>query len=86
MREFMGASGICSIVRHAFRRSGVESPTTGAHQFRHGLAAEMLRQGASLSEIGDVLGHRHPSTTMIYAKVDLQALRGLAMPWPEDAQ
>jgi integrase/recombinase XerD len=42
----------------------------------------MLRQGASLSEIGDVLGHLHPQTTMIYTKVDLEALRTLALPWP----
>jgi hypothetical protein len=42
----------------------------------------MLRQGASLSEIGQLLRHRHPSTTMIYAKVDVGALRLLALPWP----
>jgi site-specific recombinase XerD len=42
----------------------------------------MLRQGASLGEIGDVLGHRHPQTTKIYTKVDLEALRTLALPWP----
>jgi site-specific recombinase XerD len=42
----------------------------------------MLRQGASLGEIGELLGHHHPQTTKIYAKVDLQALRGLALPWP----
>ena len=42
----------------------------------------MMRQGASLGEIGDVLGHRHPDTTRIYARVDLGALRPLALPWP----
>jgi site-specific recombinase XerD len=42
----------------------------------------MLRHHASLAEIGDVLGHRHPDTTKIYAKVDLKALRSLARPWP----
>jgi site-specific recombinase XerD len=41
----------------------------------------MLRQGASLGEIGDVLGHRHPQTTKIYTKVDIEALRTLASPW-----
>jgi site-specific recombinase XerD len=42
----------------------------------------MLRRGASLSEIGQLLGHHHPQTTKIYAKVDINALRTLAMPWP----
>jgi site-specific recombinase XerD len=46
----------------------------------------MLRQGASLSQIGDLLRHRHPDTTRIYAKVDLSALRQLAMPWPGGVQ
>lgn len=79
---FRSASGVGSIVRHSLKRAGIKAPTYGAHQFRHGLATEMLRQGASLEEIGDVLGHHHPQTTMIYIKVDLDALRTLALPWP----
>ena len=82
VRGFRGASGIGSIVRHALQRGGVDSPSMGAHQFRHGLATEMLRQGASLGEIGDVLGHRQLQTTSIYTKVDIDALRSLALPWP----
>jgi len=85
IRGFRGASAVGSIVRHALKRTGIKAPTYGTHQFRHGLATEMLRQGASLSEIGDVLGHRHPQTTMIYTKVDLDALRTLALPWPGGA-
>lgn len=82
IRGLQGASGVGSIVRHSLKRAGINAPTTGAHQFRHGLATEMLRQGASLGEIGELLGHRHPQTTKIYAKVDLEALRTLALPWP----
>lgn len=82
VRGFRGASGIGSIVRHALQRGGIDSPSMGPHQFRHGLATEMLRQGASLGEIGDVLGHRHPQTTSIYTKVDIEALRSLALAWP----
>ena len=82
IRGFRGASGVGSIVRHCLQRAGVDAPTFGAHQFRHGLATEMLHQGASLSEIGDLLGHRSPETTKIYTKVDLDALRTLALPWP----
>jgi integrase/recombinase XerD len=82
IRGFRGAGGVGSIVRHCLQRAGVDAPTFGAHQFRHGLATEMLRQGASLSEIGDLLGHRSPETTKIYTKVDLDSLRTLALPWP----
>lgn len=83
---FRGQSGVGSLVRHALLRAGINAPTQGAHQFRHGLATEMLRQGASLGEIGDLLGHRQPQTTKIYTKVDLNALRTLAMPWPGGVQ
>jgi integrase/recombinase XerD len=86
IRGFLGASSVGSIVRNCLQRAGINAPTCGAHQFRHGLATEMLRQGASLGEIGDVLGHRHPQTTMIYTKVDLEALRTLAPPWPGESQ
>jgi integrase/recombinase XerD len=86
IRGFLGADGVGSIVRHSLKRAGIKAPTYGAHQFRHGLATEMLRQGASLGEIGDVLGHRHPQTTKIYTKVNLVALRTLALPWPGDVQ
>lgn len=86
VRGFLGPSTVSTVVRHALLRAGVESATAGAHQFRHGLASEMLRHGASLSEIGELLGHRSPETTKIYAKVDLQALRTLALPWPGGAR
>jgi len=86
LRGFQGASGVGSVVRHSLKRAKVNAPTYGAHQFRHGLATEMLRQGASLGEIGELLRHRHPQTTTIYAKVDINALRTLALPWPGGAR
>jgi integrase/recombinase XerD len=79
---FRGACGVGSIVRHSLERAGIQATTKGAHQFRHGLATEMLRRGSSLSEIGELLGHRHPQTTKIYTKIDIKALRKLALPWP----
>ena len=82
IRGFRGPCGVGSIVRHCLLRAGLDAPTYGAHQFRHGLATELLRHGASLGEIGELLGHRSPETTKIYAKVDLDALRTLALPWP----
>jgi len=86
VRGFRGPSTVSTVVRRALLCAGVEAPTFGAHQFRHGLASEMLRHGASLGQIGELLGHRSPETTKIYAKVDLQALRTLALPWPGGAR
>lgn len=86
IRGFQGPSAVSCITRHSLERAGIDAPTFGAHQFRHGLATEMLRQGASLGEIGEVLGHRHPQTTKLYTRVDLDALRTLALPWPGGAQ
>jgi site-specific recombinase XerD len=54
----------------------------GAHRLRHTAATEMLRAGASLAEIGQVLRHRRPLTTASYVKVNVEALRTLARPWP----
>lgn len=71
-----------TVVRNAIHRSGLETPAKGAHLLRHSLATEMLRRGASMAEIGQVLRHRSPNTTEIYAKVDFDALRRLAPPWP----
>lgn len=80
--SFKSSQAVSTLVRHALARAGIKCPRKGAHQFRHTLATEMLRQGASLAEIGELLRHRHPQTTSIYAKVDLPSLRTLALPWP----
>ena len=81
-----GSDGIGSIVRRALKRAKVDAPHCGSHQFRHALAVRLLQLGASLPEIGRVLRHRSPQSTSIYAKVDLTALRTLAMTWPGGAQ
>ena len=57
-----------------------------AHRLRHTAATELLRAGASLPEIGQILRHRRTETTAIYAKVDEGTLRLIARPWPEGAQ
>lgn len=83
---FAFSGAVSDLVRKAIERAGVKSARNGAHVFRHTLATEMLRRGASLTEIGRVLRHRDPDSTMIYAKVDLGALRELALPWPGGAR
>lgn len=75
-------SDICQIVHRAIDRAGIEVKVTGSHQLRHALAVDMLRQGISLTEIGQVLRHRSPEATRRYAKVDLDGLREVALPWP----
>ena len=74
-------NAICGIVRSALERAKVHSRHHGAHVLRHSLATRMLGNGASLAQIGQVLRHQLTQTTEIYAKVDLNALRALALPW-----
>ena len=81
-RGLAGPGAVCSVVRRALGRAGLRPPVTGAHLLRHSLATGMLRHGASLAEIGQVLRHRAVNTTEIYAKVDVTTLRALAHPWP----
>jgi site-specific recombinase XerD len=81
---FANPSSISTIVARALKRAGLQPAFTGAHVLRHSLATGMLRSGASLDEIGEVLRHRSPNTTEIYAKVDVQGLRSLALPWPTE--
>jgi site-specific recombinase XerC len=76
----LSTAAIRLTMRRASRRAGL--PRTGAHRLRHTLATEMLRAGASLPEVGQVLRHRSLLSTAIYAKVDDNALRVLARPWP----
>lgn len=85
-RGFANPTVICTIVARALRRAGVDAPHKGGHLFRHSLATRMLGQGASLAEIGEWLRHQSPQTTTIYAKVDLTALRMLALAWPGGAR
>jgi site-specific recombinase XerD len=73
---------IASLVRRAMKKAGIESARKGAHLFRHSLATDMLRRGASLNEIGELLRHRSPNSTAVYAKVELTSLRPLALSWP----
>ncbi|MCH7565905.1 MAG: tyrosine-type recombinase/integrase, partial [Gemmatimonadetes bacterium] len=82
LRGFAGPSTVSTIVRRALDRAGLNPPLKGAHLLRHSLATGMLRSGASMAEIGEILRHRSPNTTEIYAKIDFVGLRPLAQPWP----
>lgn len=79
----LNSRAVRAVVRSAFRRAGVNSPSQGSHILRHTAATRMIRRGATLKEVADVLRHRSILTTAIYTKVDLPALARVAMPWPE---
>jgi site-specific recombinase XerD len=83
---FLGSSTVCCILRRALARAHLHPPHKGAHLLRRSLATTMLRRGASLTQIGEVLRHQLAQTTEIYAKVDVAALRALAQPWPGGAR
>jgi integrase/recombinase XerD len=79
-RRPIPAALVGDVVRRASRRTG--SPVVRAHRLRHALATDLLKKGASLVDISQVLRHRDLATTAIYAKVDLVSLRSVAQPWP----
>jgi site-specific recombinase XerD len=83
-RTGLSSGAITAVVQRAGVRAGV--PVTGAHQLRHTVAVELLRAGAPMSEISELLRHRRTATTAIYAKVDRAALGPLARPWPVGAR
>jgi len=78
------SSSLAAIVDRHIRAAGIEIAHRGAHVFRHAFAARMLRQGHSLKAVADVLGHRHLGTTFLYAKIDYDALRQVALDWPQE--
>jgi site-specific recombinase XerD len=81
---FADAQILNEVLEKAFRKAGVKPLRryVGSHILRHSLATNMVRSGASLAEIGDMLRHRARSTTMIYAKLDIEGLRSIAREWP----
>jgi site-specific recombinase XerD len=79
--EPLTSSSVTAVVRCAFVRAGL--PSQGAHVLRHTAATRMVRAGASLKEVADVLRHRSIDTVMIYTKLDLTTLAEVAQPWPE---
>jgi site-specific recombinase XerD len=81
-RGFAHPSTLSTIVHRALARADLHPPLQGAHLLRHSLATSMLRSGATMGEIAEILRHRALNTTEIYAKVDFQGLRSLAHPWP----
>jgi site-specific recombinase XerD len=81
---FTSSVAVTNIFQRAMRRAGIKSKRKGTQLLRNSLATRMLRRGASLTQIGQILRHELPQTTEIYATVDFAALRRIAQPWPPD--
>jgi len=81
--EPISSNAVSAAAVRALRRADVKTPLAGAYVFRHTVASRMVQRGASLKEVADFLGHRSLDTAAIYAKLDLPALREVALPWPE---
>lgn len=84
---FASGCAITMIAKQALERAGIHGYAHhGAHLFRHSLATDLLRSGASFAEIGQLLRHRSTDSTRIYAKLDIEKLRELSLPWPGSVQ
>jgi site-specific recombinase XerD len=85
-KPFVDAQILNTALKQAFENTGLKPPQkyVGSHLLRHSLATDMLRKGASLDEIGDVLRHRSRMSTTIYARHDVDGLRSIAPPWPKE--
>lgn len=68
------------------RRSGLPIPYQGPHCLRHSLAVQLLRQGAPLKAIGDLLGHRSAESTCVYLRLHVEDLRDVALDLPQEVR
>lgn len=86
-RPWHGASAVSQLVHRRLLQSGYPAqPWRGAHLFRHTVASQMVNAGVSLKDVADVLGHQSLATTGLYAKLNLDNLTGVALPWPGGKQ
>jgi site-specific recombinase XerD len=83
-RPFKDGTIVNAILKEALKATGQKpvTPYVGSHLLRHSLATQLVNTGASLDEVGDLLRHRSRSSTMIYARLDIDGLRSIAQPWP----
>ena len=81
-QEFSSSANVSMIATMALINANIQIPRKGSHVFRYSVATTLLQSGSSLTEIGQLLNHRHPDTTRLYAKVDIDSLHKLAVPWP----
>ncbi|WP_156842030.1 tyrosine-type recombinase/integrase [Novosphingobium aquimarinum] len=83
-RPFKDSQIVNDILKDALAATGQKpvTPYVGSHLLRHSLATRLVNEGASLDEVGDMLRHRSRSSTLVYARLDIDGLRSIAQPWP----
>ena len=79
----ISGNAVSYVVRRHINLIGLNPPQRGAHLIRHSFATHLIRQGASLKQIGDMLGHRSLESTHIYTKTAVERLREVALEIPE---
>ena len=84
-RPLHTASAVTKIVKRLLAKAGITRQSSGAHLFRHTVATQLVNRGTSFKDVADVLGHHTLQTTALYAKLDLEALAQVALPWPGGA-
>jgi site-specific recombinase XerD len=77
-----GLSAVSGIAKRHLKLAGISTRGLSAHAFRHTAATQMVRRGVGFKQVADVLGHRLLETTNIYAKLDVETLHRVALPWP----
>lgn len=82
----LSAAAVTGIAQRRLRRAGVSGHRLGAHVFRHTIATHLVQRGVAMKAVADLLGHARLETTAIYAKLDLDTLAAVALPWPGGAQ
>jgi integrase/recombinase XerD len=83
--EALSPAAVSALVARSLKRAGVRTTHRGAHVLRHTAATRMVRAGATFKQVADVLGHARIETTTIYAKLDVDTLARVALPWPKAA-
>lgn len=79
----MSPAAVTHVVASCFKRAGIEGHPRGPHSLRHAFAHRVLAAEKPLKTVADLLGHRALSSVAVYAKVDEQRLREVALEWPE---
>ena len=77
----LSVPAIRNSMNRAFVRCGLRDRFCNTHVLRRTTATRLQRSGASVKEIADLLRHQSLDTASTYARIDLEALRAVALPW-----